>query len=86
MQDTRPICGGVLRPSAKGCWVCAHQSRSLVRIAGNKSDLSPAHVGQSCPLSPVLLIICGDRIFRGSHGPKGVWFGAPQDFIAAFCR
>ncbi|KAJ0033836.1 hypothetical protein NQD34_000943 [Periophthalmus magnuspinnatus] len=52
-------------------------SRSCVRIAGSKSDLFPVHVGlrQGCPLSPVLFIICMDRISRCSQGPEGVWFG-----------
>ena len=54
------------------------RSRSLVRIAGSKSDLFPVHVGlrQGCPLSPVLFIIFMDRISRRSHGPEGVWFGS----------
>uniref|UniRef100_A0A671X7J4 Reverse transcriptase domain-containing protein n=1 Tax=Sparus aurata TaxID=8175 RepID=A0A671X7J4_SPAAU len=53
------------------------RSRSLVRIAGSKSDLFPVHVGlrQGCPLSPVLFIIFMDRISRRSHGPEGIWFG-----------
>ncbi|KAI3355396.1 hypothetical protein L3Q82_018240 [Scortum barcoo] len=44
------------------------RSRSLVRIAGSKSDLFPVHVGlrQGCPLSPVLFIIFMDRISRRS--------------------
>ncbi|KAI3367628.1 hypothetical protein L3Q82_026470 [Scortum barcoo] len=39
---------------AKGCSVSVRPSRSLVRIAGSKSDLFPVHVGlrQGCPLSP----------------------------------
>uniref|UniRef100_A0A671V1W2 Reverse transcriptase domain-containing protein n=1 Tax=Sparus aurata TaxID=8175 RepID=A0A671V1W2_SPAAU len=54
------------------------RSRSLVRIAGSKSDLFPVHVGlwQGCPLSPVLFSIFMDRISRRSHGPEGVWFGS----------
>ncbi len=54
------------------------RSRSLVRIAGSKSDLFPVHVGlrQGCPLSPVLFIIFMDRISRRSHGPEGIWFGS----------
>ncbi|KAI3371194.1 hypothetical protein L3Q82_023826, partial [Scortum barcoo] len=64
------------------------RSRSLVRIAGNKSGLYPVHVGlrQGCPLSPVLFIIFMDRISRRSQGPEGVQVWEPQDFISAFCR
>ncbi len=52
------------------------QSRSLVRIAGSKSDLFPVHVGlrQGYPLSPVLFIVFMDRISR-SQGPEGVRVG-----------
>ena len=41
-----------------------NRSRSLVCIAGSKSDLFPVHVGlrQCCPLSPILFIIFMDRI------------------------
>ncbi|KAI3363448.1 hypothetical protein L3Q82_012063 [Scortum barcoo] len=63
---------------AKGLFgLCADRSRSLVRIAGSKSDLFPVHVGlrQGCPLSPVLFIIFMDRISRRSQGPEGVRFG-----------
>ncbi|KAI3365353.1 hypothetical protein L3Q82_010436 [Scortum barcoo] len=57
--------------------LCTTRSRSLVRIAGSKSDLFPVHVGlrQGCPLSPVLFIIFMDRISRRSQGPEGVRFG-----------
>ncbi|KAI3351342.1 hypothetical protein L3Q82_005883 [Scortum barcoo] len=57
--------------------LCNDRSRSLVRIAGSKSDLFPVHVGlrQGCPLSPVLFIIFMDRISRRSQGPEGVRFG-----------
>ena len=53
------------------------RSKSLVRIAGSKSDLFPVHVGlrQGCPLSPVLFIIFMDRISRRSQGPESVRFG-----------
>ena len=52
-------------------------SRSLVRIAGNKPDLFPMHVGlwQGCPLSLVLFNIFMDRISRHSQG-QWVWFGS----------
>ncbi|KAK0134946.1 LINE-1 reverse transcriptase [Merluccius polli] len=51
--------------------------QSLVRIAGNKSDLFPVRVGlrQGCPLSPILFIIFMDRISRHSQGVEGVRFG-----------
>ena len=51
--------------------------QSLVRIAGNKSDLFPVRVGlrQGCPLSPILFIIFMDRISRRSQGVEGVRFG-----------
>ena len=64
------------RPSAKGCRSLYDRSRSLVRIAGSKSDLFPVHVGfrQGCPLSPGLFIIFMDKISRHSQGPEGVWF------------
>ena len=54
------------------------RSRSLVHIAGSKSDLFPEHVGlrQGCPLSPVPFIIFMDRTSRRSQGPEGVWFGS----------
>ncbi|MEJ4486828.1 reverse transcriptase family protein [Enterococcus faecium] len=57
-----------------------NRSRSLVRIAGSKSDLFPVHVGlrQGCPLSPVLFIIFMDRISRRSRGPEGVRFGSSR--------
>uniref|UniRef100_A0A8C8DQS5 Reverse transcriptase domain-containing protein n=1 Tax=Oryzias sinensis TaxID=183150 RepID=A0A8C8DQS5_9TELE len=53
------------------------QSRSLVPIAGSKSDLFPVHVGfgQGCPSSPILFIVFMDRISRRSQGPEGFWFG-----------
>ena len=53
------------------------RSLSLVRIAGNKSDLFPVRVGlrQGCPLSPVLFITFMDRISRRSRVVEGVGFG-----------
>ena len=51
--------------------------KSLVCIAGNKSDLFPVRVGlrQGCSLSPILFIIFMDRISRRSQGIEGVQFG-----------
>ncbi|KAI3374597.1 hypothetical protein L3Q82_021177 [Scortum barcoo] len=77
------FCGGVLReygvrgPLLRAVRSLYDRSRSLVRIAGSKSDLFPVHVGlrQGCPLSPVLFIIFMDRISRRSQGPEGVRFG-----------
>ncbi|KAI3357643.1 hypothetical protein L3Q82_016052 [Scortum barcoo] len=79
----RGILWGVLReygvrgPLLRAVRSLYDQSRSLVRIAGSKSDLFPVHVGlrQGCPLSPVLFIIFMDRISRRSQGPEGVRFG-----------
>ncbi|KAI3364575.1 hypothetical protein L3Q82_011365 [Scortum barcoo] len=79
----RGILWGVLReygvrgPLLRAVRSLYDRSRSLVRIAGSKSDLFPVHVGlwQGCPLSPVLFIIFMDRISRRSHrgqGPEGV--------------
>ncbi|TWW64942.1 hypothetical protein D4764_22G0005890 [Takifugu flavidus] len=52
------------------------RSRSLVRIAGCKSDSFPVRVGlrQRCPLSPVLFITFMDRISRHSRGVEIVKF------------
>ncbi len=68
---------GVRGPMLRAVRSLYNRSRSLVRIAGSKSDLFPVHVGlrQSCPLSPVLFIIFMDRISRRSQGPEGVGFG-----------
>ncbi|KAI3375876.1 hypothetical protein L3Q82_003763 [Scortum barcoo] len=62
------------------------ESRSLVRIAGSKSDLFPVHVGlrQGCPLSPVLFIIFMDRISRRSQGPEGVQPGPSACVLERF--
>ncbi|KAI3356785.1 hypothetical protein L3Q82_003325 [Scortum barcoo] len=70
----RGILWGVLReygvrgPLLRAVRSLYDRSRSLVRIAGSKSDLFPVHVGlrQGCPLSPVLFIIFMDRISRRS--------------------
>ncbi|KAI3351987.1 hypothetical protein L3Q82_020806 [Scortum barcoo] len=79
---------GVREPLLRAVRSLYDRSRSLVRIAGSKSDLFPVHVGlrQGCPLSPVLFIIFMDRISRRSQGPEGVQVWEPQDFISAFCR
>uniref|UniRef100_A0AAY5KR82 Reverse transcriptase domain-containing protein n=1 Tax=Esox lucius TaxID=8010 RepID=A0AAY5KR82_ESOLU len=68
---------GVLGPLLRAVRSLYDRSRSLVRIAGSKSDLFPVHVGlrQGCPLSPVLFVIFMDRISRRSQGPEGVRFG-----------
>ncbi len=68
---------GVRCPLLRAVRSLYDRSRSLVRIAGSKSDLFPVHVGlrQGCPLSPVLFIIFMDRISRSSQGPEGVGFG-----------
>ncbi|KAI3372564.1 hypothetical protein L3Q82_023043 [Scortum barcoo] len=57
---------GVRGPLLRAVRSLYDRSRSLVRIAGSKSDLFPVHVGlrQGCPLSPVLFIIFMDRISR----------------------
>uniref|UniRef100_A0A672ZD16 Reverse transcriptase domain-containing protein n=1 Tax=Sphaeramia orbicularis TaxID=375764 RepID=A0A672ZD16_9TELE len=76
----RGILWGVLReygvrgPLLRAVRSLYDRSRSLVRIAGSKSDLFQVHVGlrQGCPLSPVLFIIFMDRISRRSQGPEGV--------------
>ncbi|GAA6082711.1 uncharacterized protein LOC111191400, partial [Tachysurus ichikawai] len=68
---------GVRGPLLRAVRSLYDRSRSLVRIAGSKSDLFPVHVGlrQGCPLSPVLFITYMDRISRRSLGPEGVRFG-----------
>ena len=80
----RHILWGVLReygvggPLLRAVQSLYDRCRSLVRIAGSKSDWFPVHVGlrQGCPLSPVLFIIFMDRISRRSHGPESVRFGS----------
>ncbi len=68
---------GVRGPLLRAVRSLYDRSRSLVCIAGSKSDLFPVHVGlrQGCPLSPVLFIIFMDRISRRSQGLEGVGFG-----------
>uniref|UniRef100_A0A8C1ILG2 Reverse transcriptase domain-containing protein n=1 Tax=Cyprinus carpio TaxID=7962 RepID=A0A8C1ILG2_CYPCA len=68
---------GVRGPLLRAVRSLYNWTRSLVHIAGSKSDLFPVHVGlgQGCPLSPVLFIIFMDRISRRSQGPEGVRFG-----------
>ena len=75
---------GVSDPLIRAVHSLYDRCQSLVRIAGNKSDLFPVRVGlrQGCPLSPILFIIFMDRITRHSQGVEGVRFG---DWVSAFC-
>ncbi|TWW66772.1 hypothetical protein D4764_20G0008040 [Takifugu flavidus] len=68
---------GVEGPLIRAIQSLYQRSRSLVRIAGCKSDSFPVRVGlhQGCPLSPVLFITFMDRISRRSRGVEGVEFG-----------
>ena len=68
---------GVSDPLIRAVRSLYDRCQSLVRIAGNKSDLFPVRVGlrQGCPLSPILFIIFMDRISRHSQGVEGVRFG-----------
>ncbi|TWW62327.1 R2DM Retrovirus-related Pol polyprotein from type II retrotransposable element [Takifugu flavidus] len=83
---TRNILWGVLReygvegPLIRAVQSLYQRSRSLVRIAGCKSDLFPVRVGlrQGCPLSPVLFITFIDRISRRSWVVEGVEFGGQK--------
>ncbi|TWW81188.1 hypothetical protein D4764_01G0010030 [Takifugu flavidus] len=74
----RSILWGVLREyGVEGLLIRAIQSlyqrsRSVVRIAGCKSNSFPVRAG---PLSPVLFITFMDRISRRSQGVEGVKFG-----------
>ncbi|TWW76577.1 R2DM Retrovirus-related Pol polyprotein from type II retrotransposable element [Takifugu flavidus] len=78
----RSILWGVLReygvdgPLIRAVQSLYRRSRSLVRIAGCKSDLFTVRVGlrQGCPLSLVLFIAFMDRISRHSRGVEGVEF------------
>ncbi|TWW59885.1 hypothetical protein D4764_06G0014150 [Takifugu flavidus] len=77
----RSILWGVLReygvdgPLIRAVQSLYRRSRSLVPIAGCKSDSFPVRVGQGCPLPPVLFITFIDRISRCSRGVEGVEFG-----------
>ncbi|TWW58296.1 hypothetical protein D4764_07G0010150 [Takifugu flavidus] len=68
---------GVEGPLIRAVQSLYQRSRSLVRIAGCKSDSFPVRVGlrQGCPLSPVRFITFMDRISRCSRGVEGVEFG-----------
>ncbi|TWW78062.1 R2DM Retrovirus-related Pol polyprotein from type II retrotransposable element [Takifugu flavidus] len=68
---------GVEGPLIRAVQSLYQRSRSLVRIAGCKSDSFPVRVGlrQGCPLSLVLFITFMDRISRHSRGVEGVEFG-----------
>ncbi len=72
---------GVRGPLLRAVRSLYDRSRSLVRIAGSKSDLFPVHVGlrQGCPLSPVLFIILAQA------GAGWCWVWGPRDFISALC-
>ncbi|TWW62708.1 hypothetical protein D4764_04G0013550 [Takifugu flavidus] len=68
---------GVEGPLIRAVQSLYQRSRSLVRIAGYKTDSFPVRVGlrQGCSLSPVLFITFMDRISRRSRGVEGVEFG-----------
>ncbi len=77
---------GVRGPLLRAVRSLYDRSRSLVRIAGSKSDLFPVHVGlrQGCPLSPVLFIILWTE-FLGAARARGCWVWGPRDFVSALC-
>uniref|UniRef100_A0A669EXX2 Reverse transcriptase domain-containing protein n=1 Tax=Oreochromis niloticus TaxID=8128 RepID=A0A669EXX2_ORENI len=68
---------GVSGPLLRAIRSLYNHRKSLVRIAGNKSDSFPVGDGlrQGCPLSPVLFIIFMDRISRRSQVAEGLHFG-----------
>ncbi|TWW62299.1 hypothetical protein D4764_04G0009460 [Takifugu flavidus] len=71
---------GVDGPLIRAVQSLYRRSRSLVQIAGCKSDSLPVRVGlhQGCPLSPVLFLTFMDRISRRSQGVEGVEFGGQK--------
>uniref|UniRef100_A0AAQ6INE0 ribonuclease H n=1 Tax=Anabas testudineus TaxID=64144 RepID=A0AAQ6INE0_ANATE len=68
---------GIRDPLLRAIRSLYDRNRSLVCIAGSKSDLFTVHVGlrQGCPLSPNLFITFMDRISRRSQGSEGIRFG-----------
>uniref|UniRef100_A0A669C209 Reverse transcriptase domain-containing protein n=1 Tax=Oreochromis niloticus TaxID=8128 RepID=A0A669C209_ORENI len=68
---------GVSGPLLRAIRSLYNRCKSLVRIAGNKSDSFPVGDGlrQGCPLSPILFIIFMDRISRRSQVAEGFHFG-----------
>ncbi|XP_076732247.1 LINE-1 reverse transcriptase homolog [Maylandia zebra] len=68
---------GVSGPLLRAIRSLYNLCKSLVSIAGNKSDSFPVGDGlrQGCPLSPVLFIIFMDRISRRSQVAEGFHFG-----------
>uniref|UniRef100_A0A3B4FLA9 Reverse transcriptase domain-containing protein n=1 Tax=Pundamilia nyererei TaxID=303518 RepID=A0A3B4FLA9_9CICH len=68
---------GVSGPLLRAIRSLYNRCKSLVCIAGNKSDSFPVGDGlrQGCPLSPILFIIFMDRISRRSQVAEGFHFG-----------
>ena len=79
---------GVRGPLLRAVRSLYDRSRSLVCIAGSKSDLFLVYVGlqQGCSFSPVLFIIFVDRISTRSHGAGKGLVRESLDFISAFHR